>query len=133
MRLRSRFHLVLRGYDAPVRAHREKSVPAWSATIGGEVQQAEEPGERARSVFAGNALEVHIAAHYAMRVSGIRHGNGPGIESRIATPATPGAQQRDPDQIIFHTLPPGTTGTVAMTDGTKQLCFTLGGACEKDT
>jgi hypothetical protein len=96
------------------------------------VKQAEEPGERARSVFAGNTLEVHVAAHDAMRVPGVGDRNGPGIESRIATPATPGAQQRDPDEIVFDALPPGTTGTVAMTDGTQQLGFTPG-ACKKDT
>lgn len=95
------------------------------------MQQAEEPGECARSMLSGNALEVHIPAHDAMRVSSIRHWDGPGIESRIATPATPGAQQRDPDQIIFHTLPPGTTRTVAMTNGTKQLGFTPGGPAKR--
>ena len=123
---------MLRGYDAPVGTHRVETVPAGSATIGGEVKQAEEPGERARSVFAGNTLEVHVAAHDAMRVPGVGDRNGPGIESRIATPATPGAQQRDPDEIVFDALPPGTTGTVAMTDGTQQLGFTPG-ACKKDT
>jgi hypothetical protein len=131
MRLRSRFHLVLRGYDGPEGTDRKEAVPAWSATIGGEVKQAEEPGERARSVFAGNALEVHVAAHYAMRVADVRHGNGPGIESRIAAPATPGAEQRHPDQIILHTLPPGTTRTIAMTNGTQQLCFTPGGPAKR--
>jgi hypothetical protein len=123
---------VLRGYDGPVGTHREEAVPAWSATVSGEVKQAEEPGECARSVFAGNSLEVHIAAHYAMRVSDVRHGNGPGIESRIATPATPGAQQRRPDQIVFHALPPGTTRTVAMTDGAQQLYISTG-SFKKDT
>ena len=123
---------MLRGYDGPEGTDREEAVAAWSATIGGEVQQAEEPGECARSVFAGNALEVHIPAHNAMRVPDVGHGDGPGIESRIATPATPGAQQRDPDEIVFDALPPGTTGTVAMTDGTQQLCFTPE-ACKKDT
>jgi hypothetical protein len=96
MRLRTRFHFVLRGYDGPEGTDREEAVPAWSATIGGEVQQAEEPGECARSMLSGNALEVHIAAHYAMRVPDVGHGNGPGIESRIATPAAPGPQQRNP-------------------------------------
>jgi hypothetical protein len=96
------------------------------------MKQAEEPGECARAVFAGDALEVHIAAHYAMRVPDVRRGNGPGIESRIATPAAPGAQQGHPDQIVFHTLPPGTTRTVAMTDGAQQFYFSTG-TCEKDT
>jgi hypothetical protein len=131
MRLRLRLHLVLRGYDGAEGTDREEAVAAWSATIAGEVKQAEEPGECARSMLSGNALEVHVAAHYAMRVSGIRHGNGPGIESRIATPATPGAQQGHPDQIIFDALPPRTTGTVAMTDGTQQLCYTPGGPAKR--
>jgi hypothetical protein len=133
MRLRSRFHLALSRHDAPVGADREETVPAGSATISGEMKQAEQPGERARSVLAGNPLEIKIAAHCAMRVPDIGDGDRPRIKSLIATLAAPGPQQSSPDHIVLHTPPPRTAGTVAKTDRTKQLCFSPGKAYEKHT
>jgi hypothetical protein len=97
------------------------------------MKHAEEPGKRARSMLARNTLEVHVAAQSAMRESEIRKGNSPGIKSRIATSATPRPQQSGADDIVLHTPPARTSGTVAMTDRTKQFCFSPGKPLKKHT
>jgi hypothetical protein len=130
MRLRSRFLPALNRHDAPVGTDREEAIPAGSATIGGKMKQAEQPGKRARSMLAGNPLEIKVTAHCAMRVPGIGDGDGPRIKSLIATPAAPGPQQSGPDRIVLHTPPPRTTGTVTKTRRAKQFCFSPGKACK---
>ena len=61
------------------------------------MKQPEQPGKRACSVLAGNALEIHVAAHSAVHIPNIRDGNGPRIKPQIATPAAPGPQHGDPN------------------------------------
>src|SRR5260370_28618608 len=128
MRFRSRFQLILRWHDAPVGTDREEAVPARSAAIGRKLKQEEQPGERARSMLAGNSLQVHVSAQPAMRVSDEPDGNSPGIKSLIATPAAPGAQESKAEEMVFHIPPARTTRTVAMTHGTNQISYSLGGS-----
>src|SRR5271169_2408182 len=120
MRFRSLVDRVLPGHDTPVDAQGKKSVAAGSAAIGGKTQQAEQPGHGARSVLAGNALQIHVAAHPAMHVENIANGRRPGIKSQIAAAASPGPQQRYPDQVVDQAAPPGAPRTVAMTGWTNQ-------------
>ena len=130
MRLRSGFQLTLCRYDAPVEADREETVPAWSATIGGKLKQTEQPGKRASSMLAGNPLEIHVAAQSTMRIPDERDGDRPSIKSLIATPATPGPQQSDADEVVFHTPSARTTRTVAEAYGADQICFSLRGSAK---
>src|SRR6202022_1673223 len=124
---------ALYGDDALVRTDREEAVPARSAAIGGKMKHAEEPGKGARSMLARNPLEVHVAAQSAVCESEIHNGNSPGIKSRIATPATPRPQQSGADDIVLHTPPAGTTGTVAMTDRQRHFFFSPETPFKRDT
>jgi hypothetical protein len=92
------------------------------------MKQPEQPGKRARSVLAGNALEIHVAAHDAMDIPNIRDGNSPCVKPQVTTPAAPRPQQGNPNEIVLHTPPVGTAGTVAITDRANQFCFST----EKD-
>src|SRR5258708_32436382 len=78
-------------------------------------------------MLAGNSLQVHVAAHPAMRVSDVPDGNRPRKKSLIATPATPGPQPCDSDAVVLHTPSARTTRTVALAHVTNQIRFSLEG------
>jgi hypothetical protein len=54
------------------------------------MKQAEQPRERARSMLAGNPLQIKITAHRAMGIPDIGDGDRPCVKSLITTPAAPG-------------------------------------------
>ncbi len=97
------------------------------------MKPAEQPGKRPRSIFVGNPLEIHVAALSAMHMQDIGDGNGPRIKSIIASPAAPRPQQGNPNQIVLHTPPVRTAGSVAMTGRTQQFSFSPGRTREKHT
>jgi hypothetical protein len=94
---RSMFERMLRGNNAPIDANGKKTIPARRTAIRGNSKLAEDPGKRSRAMLAGNALQIHIAAHFTMYITHITYGRRPGIKSQITATATPGAQQRDSD------------------------------------
>jgi hypothetical protein len=120
MRILVRIDRVLGGHNAPVHPNRKKTIPTESATVGGKMKQAEQPGKSSHSVFAGNALQVHIPAHSAVHESHILDRDGPGIKTQVAGAATPGPQQQIPKQIVLSAAPSGAPRTVAMTGWTNQ-------------
>ena len=120
MRFRSLIDRMLPGHDAQENAKGKKSIPAGSASISGKAEQAEQPGHRARPVLAGNALQVHVAAHRAMDIRNIADGSRPRIKSQIAAAAAPGPKKCYPDQVVECTAPSGAPRTVAMTNWTNQ-------------
>jgi hypothetical protein len=123
MRLRPCFRRMLGGHNAPIGTNGEKTIPAGGAPVGGKTKQPEQPVECPCPVLSGNALEIHVPAHVAMRVPNIRDRNSPRIKTLITAAAAPGPQQSDPVQIVLHTLPTGTAGSVAMTGRAKQSFF----------
>lgn len=120
MRFRSLVDRMLPRHDAVEDANGKKTISARSAAIGGKTEQAEEPGHGARPMLAGNALQIHVAAHPAMHVKNVAYGRRPGIKPQIAASAPPGPQQRYPHQIIDNAAPSGAAWTVAMARGTYQ-------------
>ena len=133
MRLGSGFHGLLRGYDAAVNPKREKAIPAWGAAVRGSAKKALHPAQHAHSVLARNALHVQVAAHSAMHVPDISDGGRPGEKARVTGPATPGPQSSHSHEVVLDTSSPGPSGTVAVTDRTKQIFFTPGKSSEKNT
>src|SRR5579864_510501 len=133
MRLRTGFHGLLRGYNAAVNPKREKAIPAWGATVSRSAEQAIHPGEHTHSMLARNTLQVHVAAHSAMHVPDISDRGSPGEKARVTGPATPGPQSSHSHEVVLDTSSPGPSGTVAVTDRTKQIFFTPGKSSEKNT
>jgi hypothetical protein len=120
MRFRSLVDRMLPRHDTVENPNGKKSIPAWRAAIRGKPEQAEQPGHGARSVLAGNALQVHIAAHAAMHVANVAYRSRPGIKTQIAAAAPPRAQERYPNQVVQHAAPAGAARTVAMAGWTNQ-------------
>ena len=114
------------GHNAPIGTNGEKAIPAGCAPVGRKMKQPEQPGECPCTVLSGNALEIHVSAHSAMHEPNVRDWSSPRIKTQIAGAAAPGPQQSDPNQIVLHTLPTGTAGSVAMTCRAKQFCFSPG-------
>jgi hypothetical protein len=78
-------------------------------------------------MFARNTRHVQIAAHSAMHIPDIFNGGCPGEKTRVAGATTPGAQPCHTRQIVVETSSAGAAGTVAMTDRTQQIIFSLRG------
>ena len=130
--LRPCFCGTLRGHDAPIRPNGEKTIPAGSAPVRGKTKQAEQPGEFARPMLAGDALYVHVATQFAMHEANVRDWRSPAIKSQSATLATPGAQHGDPDDIVLQTPPAGTARAVALADRAKQSGVSPGMNCDQE-
>ena len=125
MRHGSRLDRLPRRNNAAIDSEREKSVAARRAAIGGSAQQAENPRKRSHSVLAGNALQVHVAAHPAMHVLNVVQGSRPGVEAGVTRLAPPGTHAGDSHEVVFCAAPAGTARTIAMTDGTQQAALPL--------
>jgi hypothetical protein len=116
-------HGTRRGHNTPVHPYGKKAIPARSATIRRSAKQTEEPSETKHTlaVFTGNALQIHVATHSTMHVGDITERSRPRIKPPLATPASPGTQECDPDNIVLHTASARTMGTVTLTGRTKQV------------
>src|SRR5580704_18561537 len=78
-------------------------------------------------MFTRNTRHVQIAAHSAMHIPDIFNGGCPGEKTRVADSAAPGAQPCHSRQVVVETSSAGAAGTVAMTDRTQQIMFSLRG------
>jgi hypothetical protein len=111
---------VLYRYDPAVGAQREKTIPAGPAAVSRKPKQSENPREGTGTVLAGNALQVHVAAHGAMNESDVGDRRGPRVESVVAIAAAPRTEQSHSDHVIFYAPPAGSAGAVTLTDRAKQ-------------
>ena len=123
MRHGSRLDGLPRGNNPAIDSEREKTIAARRAAVRGSAQQAKYPRERSYPVLAGNALQVHVAAHPAMHVLNIVQGSRPGVEAGVARLAAPGTHPGDSHEVIFCAAPAGTASTIAMTDRAEQAAY----------
>jgi len=82
-----------RGHDAPELQDTKEAVSARVAAIGGKAQPAFHKDKGAVfDAFAGNMLEIEIAAARTMRVAFQGGCDAPGMEAALAAVAAPGPQ-----------------------------------------
>jgi hypothetical protein len=111
---------LLSGNDAAINAKGEKAVAARRAAIGWRSQQTKDPGERAHSVFARDALQIQVAARPAVHVPHVAERRRPGVKARVAHLATPGTHPCNAYDVILEAAPPGTAWAVTLADRTEQ-------------
>jgi hypothetical protein len=115
VRVLSLFNGMLPGNNAMVKTKRKETVPARRAAVGRSANAAKQKRQRSGPMLARDSLQVHVAAQSAVHKANVPQRGGPGVEAQIATPAAPGTQQRNADQIIPHAAPSGAPRTIALT------------------
>ena len=111
---------VLHWDNPAVGAQGEKTIPAGRAAVSRKSKQSEKPGKSTGAMLAGNALQVHVAAHGAMNESYVGDRRSPRVESVVAIAAAPRTEQSHSDHVIFYAPPAGSAGAVTLTDRAKQ-------------
>jgi hypothetical protein len=100
--------------DLAIGPKAEESFPARRAAVCRKRKQPLQPQERSL-LHAGprNRLQIEVPAVRAMRIKGMPDRNAPGVKPAVARPAPPGAQLRQRQEPIKHTLPARTKALVA--------------------
>jgi len=96
------------GHDAPELQDAEEAVAAGVAAVGGKAQPALYKDEGAIfNPFAGNVLEIEIAAAGTVRVALEGGSDAPGMEAAVAAVAAPGSQARGSESEVEDSVAVG--------------------------